>query len=110
MLWPHEQVQDEDEERTWLSRGQIDVADWFVRGGKMKCLVSEGKDVTCVLRAVKTLLFEQSEHILFEENEQTSPFVVRRKEKKTRKKRGRIQNELHPSNVSWTPQSRRVVS
>ena len=79
MLWPHEQVQDEDEERTWLSRGQIDVADWFVRGGKMKCLVSEGKDVTCVLRAVKTLLFEQSEHILFEENEQTSPFVVRRK-------------------------------
>ena len=79
MLWPHEQVQDEDEERTWLSRGQIDVADWFVRGGKMKCLVSEGKDVTCVLRAVKTLLFEQSEHILFEENEQASPFVVRRK-------------------------------
>ena len=106
MLWPHEQVQDEDEERTWLSRGQIDVADWFVRGGKMKCLVSEGKDVTCVLRAVKTLLFEQSEHILFEENEQTSPFVVRRKgeeneeEKRKDPKRAPSQQRILDTTIS----------
>ena len=106
MLWPHEQVQNEDEERTWLSRGQIDVADWFVRGGKMKCLVSEGKDVTCVLRAVKTLLFEQSEHILFEENEQTSPFVVRRKgeeneeEKRKDPKRAPSQQRILDTTIS----------
>ena len=98
MLWPHEQVQDENEERIWLSRGQVDVANWIVRGGKMSCLLSDGQDVHCVLRAVKILLFEQNEHVVFEENDKTSPFLIRRKgEQESDETRGRIDPKRAPS-------------